>query len=438
MNINDFKRKDYLVITSIVDEELNNLKFLKSNAIINIKPAADELTYYKNIQTIFDYLKKVNKPYTVRIYINNRETFRKSKLLECVPKNINLIIYSNDYEYTEKEYLNEEIKIEKLVKPIRESNLSPLEKCLAVYDIVKKFRTYKDNKQNQSKSRNLKYILEDDNEYIVCIGFANLLRELLNRVGIPNIIIHTNVDESYDAGFTTEEKPLELVGHSRNLIKIDDDKYHIHGYFLADATWDSHPKYDLYLNILMTFDRKKEAKRLESLEDEDLLLDFHSIEEFTKKIKYYIKHKISHPHINTEIEEKLRAKSYKDLYLKIISILKETDIKEYQQLYNKYDKYLNVNLESTNSSILEKSMIEFLTDYAKYIIPLSNNEVSIETILRAVIEVKKEIYNMNTEEIKKWLEQTLTDNKKVSAIAFPYKYDKHNPEAYVEARNSKK
>lgn len=438
MNIIDLKRKDYLVISSMSNQELSSIKLLKNNSTINIKPIPDELTYYKNIQRIFDYLKFNNKTYNVRIYVNNRELFRKSNFLEYIPKNINLIIYSNDYEYTKEEYINEEIKIEKLAKPIRESNLSPLEKYLAIYDIVKKFRLYKDNNQAQSESRNLKYVLEDNNEYIVCVGFANLLRELLNRIDIPNKFIHTNIDTSYDDKFTIEEKPLNLSGHSRNLIKIDDDKYHIHGYYLADATWDNHPKYDLYLNSLLTFDRKKEAKRLESLEDEDLLLDFHSVDEFIKKIRFYIKRKTNLPHIDEASIEKLRTKCYKDLYLKIINILKETDNEEYQKLFNKYHKLINIDTDKTNSYILEEPMTNFLTDYAKYIIPLSNNEVDIETILRAVIEVKKQIYKKNTAEIKTWLEQTLIDNKKASSIAFPYKYDESNPEAYVEARNNKR
>ena len=439
MNINDFKRKDYLTLTNINDIELNKIRLLKNNSTINIKPNTDELTYYQNIQKVFDYLRTINKTYNIRIYVNNRELFRKSNFLKYIPNNINLIIYSNDYEYNLKEYQKEENKLEAIVSPIRNSHLSPLEKYLAIYDIVKKFKPYKDNMDSQQESRNLKYILEDNNDYIVCVGYASLLKELLNRINIPSICIHVDVDSSYNEGYTKEEITINNIGHTRNLIKIDDDKYHIHGYYISDSTWDSNPKYDLYLNSLLTFDKKKEAKRLESLEDEDLLLDFHSVDEFIKKIQFYIKRKISHPNIDAHSIEQLRKKSYKDLYLKIISILKQTDNNKYQDLYNKYNNQININIEKLSSNDLEPVMTNFLTEYAKYIIPLSNNKVDLETILRAIIEVKKDLYKMNTDEIKVWLEQTLKDNQKINNKAFPYIYNPDNTtEAYLETKNISK
>lgn len=101
--------------------------------------------------------------------------------------------------------------------------------------------------------------------------------------------ISVGVDTSYDDGFTTEDKPTNIEGHQRNIIKNDDNKYNIHGIFIADATWDNHMKYDLYANASMTFDRKKEAERLEKLNDYDLLLDFHNFEEFTKKLNFFLK-----------------------------------------------------------------------------------------------------------------------------------------------------
>ena len=444
MNItNLINKKDYLtIIEAIKDEDFTKIKQLKNNALINIKPNSsnhNDLTYINNIKNIFRRLEDMKKNYTLRIYINNRELLRQSNLLSNIPKNINLIICSNDYEYNLEEYLEEESKLEKIITPIRNSNLSPLEKYLAIYDIVKKFKPYKDNDENQQKSRNLKYILEDNNDYIVCVGFANLLKELLNRVNIPSTCIHVDVDSSYNGKYTQEEITINNLGHTRNLVKIDDNKYHIHGYYISDSTWDNNQKYDLYLNSLLTFDEKKEAKLLESLEDEDLLLDFHSVDEFIEKIKFYIKRKISHPNINSNSIEQLRKKSYKDLYLKIISILKQTDIKEYQELYNKYNNQININIEKLSSNDLEPVMTNFLTEYAKYIIPLSNNKINLETILRAVIKVKKEVYKMNTPEIKEWLEQTLKDNLEIKSKAFPYIYNSNNKtEAYLEDRNIKK
>ena len=137
--------------------------------------------------------------------------------------------------------------------------------------------------------------------------------------------------------------------------------------------------------------------------------------------------------------EQLTKKSYKDLYLKIISILRETDKQEYQELYSKYNNKININIEKISSNDLEPVMTSFLKDYAKYIMPLSNNKVTLETTLRAVIEVKKEVYKMNISEIKVWLEQTLKDNHKIKNKAFPYIYSPNNTtEAYLESKSINK
>ena len=239
------------------------------------------------------------------------------------------------------------------------------------------------------------------------------------------------IDTSYEKGFTETDTPLENVGHARNLIKLDDDKYNIHGYYLADSTFDNNPKYDLFINSILTFDRKKEAKRLEKLDDIDLLLDFHNLDEFKEKIKYFIKKGISHPNINSKTEEELRKKTYKDLYLKIIDILQVLDKEKYIELYNKYNDYLNINLSNTTSNHLETPISNLLIDYAKYIIPLSNNKIELSTIFKALIEVKREIEWMNNQEIKEWLEKTINDNLEKEDKEFPYTYDYHSKEAYV-------
>ena len=59
--------------------------------------------------------------------------------------------------------------------------------------------------------------------------------------------------------------------------------HNIHGFYIADSTWDNDLDNDLYSNSIMTFDRKKEAYRMELLNDIDLLFDFHDLNEFKQK-----------------------------------------------------------------------------------------------------------------------------------------------------------
>ena len=72
-----------------------------------------------------------------------------------------------------------------LIEPIKNSNLSPLEKFIAIYNVVKNFKPYKESPDQLEESRYLRYIL--NNEYMVCVGYAKLLKILCEKVGIKVI-----------------------------------------------------------------------------------------------------------------------------------------------------------------------------------------------------------------------------------------------------------
>ena len=445
--IGNYSKKDLKDISTISltlpinSKALNNFNHIKNNTTLILyqsdKDILDEEKYYQYIITIIKRLKELNKNYTIRIKVTNRELFKRSNIVGLLSSNINLKIDNDDCIYNLNEYMQEEHKLEKMISKIKEANLSPLERYLAVYNIVKKYKPYQENDHNPDESRKLKHILNDNNPYIVCAGFTKLLTELLNRVNIPSKYLSVEIDTSYEKGYTQEEKIISYEKHARNLIKLDDDKYHIHGYYLADSTWDNHKNYDLFINSLLTFDRKKEAKRLEKLDDIDLLMDYHNMEEFRDKIKYFIKKGISHPNIDSISEEKLRKKTYKDLYLKIMDILSSLDKNKYQELYNKYNDIFNINMSETTSNKLETPLSNLLIDYAKYIIPLSNNKITPETIFKAMTVVKKEVEWMDTNEIKEWLEKAIKDNLSKEETEFPYIYNNNYEEAYVEKKPTK-
>ena len=396
----------------------------------------NEKKYIEDLKIIFSKLNQSKKKYNIDININNRELLRQSNLLQKIPNNIKLTINASEHSYNYLEYLKEENKIEEMIAPVRRANLSPLENFLAVYDIVKNYKPYRDNVQLPKDAVILNRILSDNNEFIVCEGFARLLSELLTRVGIPSKCVNVYVDISNDRNFKGDRSKLRNDLHTRNLVKIDDDKYNIHGFYLSDSTWDNNPQYNLYLNSLMTFDRKKEARRLERLEDIDLLMDFHDVDEFIEKIKYFIKMRISKEKIDAKMEDYLRCNAYKNLYLKIIDILSSTDSIECQKLYDKYNDLLNIDVSKITSNKLETVLGNLLIDYAKYMMPLVNNEISNKAFISALIEVQKNVYYKSDLEIKEWLEDMIDANKKFNQGAFPYVYDYQDKrEGYVSVRH---
>ena len=134
----------------------------------------------------------------------------------------------------------------------------------------------------------------------------------------------------------------------------------------------------------------------------------------------------------------MRVKSYKDLYAKIMEILFSIDKPAYKELYDKYHDLFSFDTDHTTSKEAEAIVTPFLIDYAKYIIPLSNNTIEYNSVINALITIKGEVYHWNNDKIQAWLTKTINDNIKAEMEAFPYQYDPENKtEAYVEERKNR-
>ena len=256
--------------------------------------------------------------------------------------------------------------------------------------------------------------LTKKNKYMVCCGYAILLKDLLNKVDIPCCDLIVYVDHTRDKNYN-RKKDSYYEGHHRNIVHIDDDKYNVHGIYLADPTWDnSNHNTDEYLNCLLTFDRKKEARTLEQITDEDLLLDFHDFDEFKLKLNHHINFLMEYYKQDEETKDTYIENAYTYLFDQILELLQKLDYNEYKKLYNKYYKQIN----SPNKSVteLEKITCEMLTEYAEYIIPLSNNPIDFKTIIKVAIKLDN---NPDRDDLK----LTTYKNTYIDIKTFPYSYD---------------
>ena len=150
--------------------------------------------------------------------------------LEELDSKFNLSLKYGGYEkVTLEEFKSLVYSINWYKEIINESDLSPVEKVMFAFDIVKSFK-YKDNLENKSDSREVHKIIETGN--IVCVGYCRLLKLILN-----------NLDDNIKCGSLDisclDEDTMSCFGHERSIVKIDDDKYNIHGIYTLDATWDS-------------------------------------------------------------------------------------------------------------------------------------------------------------------------------------------------------
>lgn len=154
-----------------------------------------------------------------------------------------------------EDIIKDEEFLDMLVAPINNSAMSPYEKYIAVYDIVKNFKKYKFEQNNPQESRDVYCIL--DNDSMVCVGYSAMLQTLLKRVGIKcqGIGAHTNGEP-----------------HQRNLVEIKDEKYGIDAIFFADATWDNYKEFEHelgynFLNIpLSEYNQKGDIKTPDELQ----------------------------------------------------------------------------------------------------------------------------------------------------------------------------
>ncbi|MBQ2873500.1 MAG: hypothetical protein IJE89_05835 [Bacilli bacterium] len=424
---NEFQNKKELhVYDNISHERVSYFYLLPSDAKIKFHlkftcSNTDEPESYKKILEIFKILETHNRKYNIEIEVNNREYFRKSTILEH-SSNINLTIFNDLYRYTKEKYLEEEKVLEELIFPIRNSSLSPYEKYLAVYNIVKQYNVYNEDPINSSESRYLRYILKGD--YIVCVGFSHLLETLLDKVSIPCMTLSAVVKEYYD----TEDGVFYICGgHQRNVVKIDDDKYNIHGIYVVDSTWDNDIELDLYNHANMTFDRTKELENLEVLKKEDFLLDFHDFDEYNHKINFYLKRKIKEINLKINDLEKI-IYAYEDICREIMKILYRLDYNKWKEFLQKYEKIFKgveykEKKESSHFSEFETIYKEFLTEYGHYIINLSNNKISQEVTYDAAKIVKEVIEQYSDEEMIEWELQVKEINDFKEQDNFPYIYD---------------
>lgn len=357
----------------------------------------------------------------VVILIENRRNFIKSKVYKSDFKNIK--INGIDYITYKLEDLKEEEKMLNLmVQDIKNSNFSPLEKYIAVYNIVKKFKEYKENKDDKNASRKINLLL--NNEYMVCVGYAKLLEELLYRVGINSYHYSVSTDVSYDDGFTVEEKSVDLSGHARLIVNINDPKYDINGLYVADPTWDNDLKKDYYNYALMSFDKTALSDRYFRLSNEDLLINVNSMEEFIKNVNFLIDRE-KNEDINMAIyndEKQAEFSAYKFVVEVIKKLLSSLNKEIYKELKNKYPYIEDLNRIKEDGNRFNY-LNDFLTEVGYFFVENHGKDVSLETIIDAASEVNKSVFGFNDEQAKILKEELLEQNINRDKKCFPYYYE---------------
>jgi len=162
----------------------------------------------------------------------NKDNFKEVlEIKERIEKDGYNFVFSESIGFNESEWSLDDVvrtneKLDVIVENIKQMDLSPLEKVLFAYNLVANLKTYKDSKRSSSNaSRSIYAIL--DNDECVCLGFAQLLEAIINRLDDKSLKAYTN--------FLRTSKGA----HANNFIYVNDEKYGVDGYYVFDSTGDN-------------------------------------------------------------------------------------------------------------------------------------------------------------------------------------------------------
>lgn len=427
-----------LSLKNIVESDLDNVKYIENNTSINIlsrdKDVPEEY-YYKVVKDLLEHLTKTGKHFVVEFPIDNRSVFKNVFNGEQF-NNVDLFLKNDLYSYPYDEYLEEEKRLDKLVEPIKNNDLSPLERYLAVYNIVKNFKPYKENPNQLEESRYIRYIL--DNEYMVCVGYAKLLEVLCEKVGIRVADLSIGVDISYDKDKTASPIPVEYGGHARCMVSIDDDKYGVHGVYIADPTWDNELTENRLNHALMTSAKIVTARRMLFYDIYEPILDINSFDDYNKQVNYLFKKHFDALNDSSDLyiyayfsfQEQVRMKE-DSKYNKEMTA-KAKVLRAYKRTVEAILKPLTCELKieefyrTLEGCRTEEDYTNLLTEIGNYLLTRINQPVSNETLIQASVNSTSIIKGLSEEETKEEYERTRKQFYDRELIQFPYEVENPN------------
>lgn len=427
-----------LSISDILNVKLSAIKLFNRHKKISFNDTAierDEENSYKAIKIFLDNLENEGKECEVLIPVYRRSIFREV-FGDLNYNNLKIGLKNDNEYYSVDEYLSEEDTLDNLVKPIKEANLSPLERYMAVYNLVKNFKPYKESPNQDLSSRRVKYIL--NNEYMVCVGFAKLLEVLCEKVGLSVNYLGTTVDSSYDKGEVSDIEFTQMAGHGRCVISIDDDKYDVHGLFICDPTWDNKIDENRLNYALLTFAKASTGKRMIWFDIEDPILDINNFEDFNTQVnflfkKYMVLSKENvYFHLSDYVDNEERQKMDKDPkynreVMERITVLfaYKKMIEAILQAISSIPNYYQF-LKELDNCTKEEDYTSLLSDIGNYLVTRINQPVSNETIIQASVNASSKLRKLNDEEKEKEYEQTRKEFYERELNQFPYMVEDAN------------
>jgi len=417
----------YLNKGDLTEDNYKYLKYLNPNAKILFSYDLDAVDIIENLK----YLEKAGVKNEIIIGMNDENKNIYSNFFANNPdiiKNDNIKLTLALKDISMANFLDYEERLYKLIEPAL--GLSPLERYLYAYNVVKKLKPYKENEEDKMSSRDVYQIL--DNEYMVCSGYSSLLGDLLNKLGIENSYYSVGVDVSYDDIDVDQIENLgktlvKKVGHARREVRIVDPKYGVKGIYLADPTWDNFMDKDIYCHALMSHDQYNQMDRYNFIDQYNVDETFfvHDLKEFYQKVNFWLDSYVKR-YMDIHVKEKIseyNPRDYKamfdvgieEFFRNMLACIKKIDRGKYQEIILKFPKTLRGKMS-------KEELQDALEYIGEYIVSNVNNKIKGETLKDAITVLYRDCYHTKPEELEEKVNEVMEYNKNMYELFFPKRY----------------
>lgn len=223
------------------------------------------------------------------------------------------IMYDKETICSIDDFINMRKHINKIIEPIQKCSLSPLEKVLYAYDIIKDFYIVNHKYMKEKKVSRLIHRIFKANE-LNCQAYPALYAQVLRELKIQ-------ASDYFLYSPLVEELFLTKDNHSRTMLHLVDEKYEIDGLFNTDVVWDAIKKmkknyhYEFFLTKVQNLKRQFVTDKFPN--EIEFLLSNKTVEELSSKDEQFFERLLNKEKITDRDIEKLRKIMTNNISLKI-------------------------------------------------------------------------------------------------------------------------